>query len=395
MAKSRTSKKSSSKAGKRPSNEIRKDSNERKQPVDASPEEEEYPAPSRLSIVLRSMMSNALFFFVIMITRIRAPVKLVPRNVIEQNGASWIRLRDGRALEYVECGDPQGKALLAFPGYLQTAFSFKAPGFCEGAKEQNIRMISPSLPGFGYSDSFFPNETRKLTDWPDVMNQLTTSLDIENFYCLGLSFGAMHCAVLAAKVPERVLGAALVSSTAPLDLDNQNVSARIPAVSRFFRRVMAKQWIGDFLAWVFSKLPTKAKVNSGSPDLWKQLEKMQHMDYISLATRQHILKDMDRSINHTWRGITDNMRVVNEPWGFDVEEVEELVKEGKKVVVSGAKDDSVNPIEVAQWLHHRIKGSSFLEYEQGWNHYAFYAPKNFKLTLTALIEHEESCNGGE
>ncbi len=62
------------------------------------------------------------------------------------------------------------------------------------AKEKHIRIIAPSLPGYGLS-SFKPNY--KLQDWVEDMQELFSYLQIDAFHVLGTSFGSIHAAALA------------------------------------------------------------------------------------------------------------------------------------------------------------------------------------------------------
>jgi hypothetical protein len=51
---------------------------------------------------------------------------------------------------------------------------------------------------------------------------------------------------------------------------------------------------------------------------------------------------------HRYRGWTDNMRVINGAWDFDLARVAQM-NGGGRVVVTSAPDDTTNPPEMQKW----------------------------------------------
>ena len=115
---------------------------------------------------------------------------------------------DGRLLAYTEWGLPDGKPVLCFHGL---------PGsrlWCpdeEVTAAAGVRLISPDRPGIGRSDQY---EGRTLADWPKDVEALTGALQISTFGVVGYSAGGPYAAACAALIPDRLSGAALISSRA-------------------------------------------------------------------------------------------------------------------------------------------------------------------------------------
>jgi pimeloyl-ACP methyl ester carboxylesterase len=75
-----------------------------------------------------------------------------------------------------------------------------------------VRLIAVERPGFGWSDHL---PGRLITEWPDDVLDLAQALGLARFAVLGMSAGGPYAAVCAARIPERLLGAGIVSGLAP------------------------------------------------------------------------------------------------------------------------------------------------------------------------------------
>lgn len=120
---------------------------------------------------------------------------------------SSLILPDGRRLGYAEFGDPGGAPVLYFHG---SPSSRLEPLFIgdETWRRLGLRVIAPDRPGMGLSD-FQPR--RGFSDWPRDVTVLADALGIERFSVMGFSGGGPYVAVCAAKIPERIHSAVIVS----------------------------------------------------------------------------------------------------------------------------------------------------------------------------------------
>jgi pimeloyl-ACP methyl ester carboxylesterase len=118
-----------------------------------------------------------------------------------------LALADGRELGWAEFGSPEGKPVLYFHGAPSSRLEPLLVGD-DVWRRAGLRVIAPDRPGMGYSDF----QTRRgLCDWaPDVV-ALADSLGLSRFSVLGNSGGGPYVAVCAAKIPERIETAVIVS----------------------------------------------------------------------------------------------------------------------------------------------------------------------------------------
>jgi pimeloyl-ACP methyl ester carboxylesterase len=108
-------------------------------------------------------------------------------------------LPDGRELAWLESGDPKGPAVFVFhgtPGSRLEVSCDHVPIISSG-----VRFIAVDRPGYGHS-AF--QRGRRLSDWASDVTRLADHLKIDGF------------SVIARFIPERVLGAGIVSGVGPL-----------------------------------------------------------------------------------------------------------------------------------------------------------------------------------
>jgi pimeloyl-ACP methyl ester carboxylesterase len=120
-----------------------------------------------------------------------------------------ITLPDGRGLGYAEFGPAEGPPVLYFHGWPSSRLE---PAILVTA---GIRIISVDRPGYGISDAVTGRRPRKLADWPRDIGCLLKTLGIGRFALFGMSGGAPYAAAVAAAMPDRVAGLALVAGLGP------------------------------------------------------------------------------------------------------------------------------------------------------------------------------------
>ena len=135
-----------------------------------------------------------------------ALLRRMQRDIPDQR----MRLPDGRALGYLDFGDPNGFPIFYFHGIPGSRLELIP--YDRLLKELHIRLIAPDRPGIGLS-TYQPHRT--MLDWPDDMAALADHLGVASFAVLGVSGGGAYAAACACKLPERVTALGLVSSAAP------------------------------------------------------------------------------------------------------------------------------------------------------------------------------------
>ncbi len=115
-------------------------------------------------------------------------------------------LPGGRKLAYAEFGRADGAPVVYFHGSPSSRLEPLLIG--DVLARLGLRVIAPDRPGMGGSD-FQPG--RRLTDWPADVAALADALGLGRFAVLGNSGGGPYVAACAARIPDR-LGAAVIVS---------------------------------------------------------------------------------------------------------------------------------------------------------------------------------------
>jgi pimeloyl-ACP methyl ester carboxylesterase len=123
--------------------------------------------------------------------------------------ASSVSVR-GRTVSYAAFGDPEGVPVVALhgtPGSRAFGAFLGAP-----ARERGVRVLAPDRPGVGESER---NRGRSVADAAGLVTGLLDALDVAAAGVLGFSGGGPHALACPARIPERVLGTALLASPSP------------------------------------------------------------------------------------------------------------------------------------------------------------------------------------
>jgi pimeloyl-ACP methyl ester carboxylesterase len=122
-----------------------------------------------------------------------------------------VELSDGRRLAYSVAGPRDGFPVLYFHGAIGSPPRRSDALEAEIARSR-IRYLMVDRPGFGGSD---PRPGRCVADFAGDVEQLADALRFDRFSVVGVSAGAPYALACARALPERLLGAAAVSSIPP------------------------------------------------------------------------------------------------------------------------------------------------------------------------------------
>jgi pimeloyl-ACP methyl ester carboxylesterase len=227
--------------------------------------------------------------------------------------ANFLTLPENRQLAYAEFGDPKGHPVFHFHGSPSSRLEPLLLGDLV-FKQLGLRVIAPDRPGMGQSD-FQPD--RGFSDWPKDIAFLADALDIDKFSILGISGGGGYVAACAAKIPERLHAAAIVSGAWQM-----NLSEDMPTVSRWMW-MMAKKFP------VFHQILLKVMEQSlkGSPKqvmamFEKQLppvdfEVLQRSDRMKIACETSL-----EALRHGVKGAAWDLQLYVRDWDFSLDEIQ-------------------------------------------------------------------------
>jgi pimeloyl-ACP methyl ester carboxylesterase len=123
-----------------------------------------------------------------------------------------LRLSDRHRLGYLECGQLDGEPVFYCHGFPGSRLEVRLAETVAMAK--GIRLIGIDRPGYGLSDA---DPGCLLADWGTVPARLADALGIDRFRVLGVSGGGPYALACAHRLPDRVTGATVVCSLAPVD----------------------------------------------------------------------------------------------------------------------------------------------------------------------------------
>jgi len=294
-------------------------------------------------------------------------------SIIEADGGKWIRLpSDGRLVEYFVHGSTKNDAaiLVDCPGGGATgALVGKLPGVAEWCEAHNVKIISPSYPGFGHSE-VRPGWT--IGEWPksDLEPILEQEGVTDSFMVTGTSFGTPHAQAMAVYFGERVkvLGLRVpyvgrhVSEDVGLPLGQANM--------RYDSKSCNTNLIGHVIGKAFMSTvsdpasffdepsgASRALISCLQPKALEQIKKLnnEHEDAM-----QCLKYDVNRGVVVSGQGwlymcATDTLL----DHKFDVRDIKQN-KTNIPVIVWYAEDDEDCPPSHGAWLVEEFEGKSRL-----------------------------------
>jgi pimeloyl-ACP methyl ester carboxylesterase len=286
-----------------------------------------------------------------------------------------LRLPDGRCLDlWVDETPPAGDGtpLLFHAGTPASGLLFEP--FAAAARERGLRMVAWSRPGYG-SSTRLPG--RRVLDVVDDAVAVLDHLAAEGAYTLGHSGGGPHALALAAKLPGRIIGTALIAGVAPYEAEGLDFLAGMGRENHeeFGAALRGRAALETFLAPVRASLLrlTGSDVAAMFGELVDDVDRAALTgDYAEFVADQ--TREGQRESSAGW--VDDDLAFV-EPWGFDLGSIA-----GRVHVWQGAHDRMV-PIAHGEWLvGHLGNPCAHLRPEHG---HMSLAVAGFPAVLEALV----------
>lgn len=251
-----------------------------------------------------------------------------------------VKLSDGRAVGYAECGDLTGKPVIHLHGVPSSRFEANNPDLVGIAERLHIRLIAPDRPGIGLSDW----KSYTIAGYPDLLVQFADKLGLDRFPLMGWSSGGKFVAACAWKVPQRLTTATIVCGTAPFDLpgvreslskEDRRLYGMADKMPRLFRLPLRKiardvRKNPSSILSLFTELCESDKAMLAQPNVKRQFEQM-----VVEAFRQGT------------RGAAHDLTIEARPWGFSLQEI-------KLPVAIWHGEDDIVPIQEARLLAEAI-----------------------------------------
>ncbi len=270
-----------------------------------------------------------------------------------------LRLADGRDLEVLELGDPDGLPLLYHGGQPSAAWS--SPLLDELARGAAMRLVTCSRPGYGASSPRpLPAEGPRVADDVADCVALLDHLGIAEFVTLGWSGGGPRALACAALLPGRCRAATSLAGAAPYDAEGLDWPAGMGQdnVDEYAAAAAGPEPYGALLSEAF--LPVLGVDQDEMADAMAGL-----LPPVDVAALDGGLSDL---LHHTFqraglqgvRGIRDDGLAMVHPWGFDLATITVPV-----AIWQGALDAMV-PFAHGEWLATHVPGArAHLEPDEG------------------------------
>lgn len=230
-----------------------------------------------------------------------------------------ITLRDGRALAFIERGDPAGYPVLFFPGFAMSAAC--VPRDAGEIAVLSVRLIAVDRPGIGESS---PSPGRRLLDWPDDIASLTEQLGLGRFSILGWSAGGPHALACAARLPGQVDAIGLASCAVPLDA--RDIARHMPLEPRALAGL--SRTVPPIVRAMLGAHCRRAHRN---PDalIDAAVRRLCPADsrIVSDATTRAALRDsMVAACAQGPEGLVEDVTALGLPWGFSIDEIRRPIR---------------------------------------------------------------------
>ena len=284
-----------------------------------------------------------------------------------------VRVADGRVLEVVMAGPPDGIPLFSHHG-TPGAAEMLEPLVAVGA-ERGLRHITYSRPGYGRSTR---QPGRTIASCVTDVAAVADALGYERFYSAGGSGGAPHSIACAALLPDRVIAASATASPAPLDAEGLDWTAGM-AKENIAELAAAQAGDSEFEEYLESE--ARSMLGVTADELVGQLG-----DLVSEADRraasgvlgEFMVREFAHSMSTGIWGWFDDDRALFDDWGFDLTAI------GTPLTLWHGGEDRFVPSAHARWLAARLGVEARVLPEHG---HLSVSNDSYGAVLDALLEH--------
>jgi len=261
-----------------------------------------------------------------------------------------VRTDDGRVLEVLTGGDPDGLPWLFHSGSPSAAVPY--PAFEDTAGRLGLRMVTYSRPGYGTSTPYPRTDgaPRIVDDVADSVAVLD-HLGLGDFVTLGWSGGGPRALACGAELPDRCLAVATLAGVAPKDGEGLDWFDGMAPENRA-EYTAAEQGAEAYAAYLTEEfLPI---MQMSAEDMVAGMGGL--LTPVDAAAFTDDLGDyLARSLHHAGAqgvvGARDDGVAATSPWGFDLGSIR------VPVAVWQGRQDAMVPFAHGEWLAGHVPGA--------------------------------------
>lgn len=255
-------------------------------------------------------------------------------------------LPDGREVEYLVEGDPDGFPLVFHHGTPGAAVPY--PRVAAAAADRGLALVMASRPGYGGSTA---RPQRTVGDVASDIAGVLDDLGAQDFISLGWSGGGPHALACAAMLPERCRAAAIGAGLAPFDAEGLQFFEGMAQenVTEWTAALDGSDALRPLLELEAAKFRAVAveEVAEALGDLASPADKA----YATGEFASRLLASVNRGVAHGIDGWIDDDLAFIRPWGFDLADITVPVS-----IWHGTADWTV-PFAHGKWLAVNVAGA--------------------------------------
>lgn len=270
-----------------------------------------------------------------------------------------ITLKSGAKLSFSEFGDSSSTHVVlychGFPG------SGEEVGVAhKSALENHIRIVAPTRPGVGYSDYELE---RTILDWPKLVEELLTTLGIQEFSLLGISGGTPYALACIPVFGARIQRCLIVSGMGPptaVDLSAQmSMMSRLPLWCAYNLPKLSEAMIT--LLSFGAKFSPRGLVFAYQFFMSKDDRRMLRRSKIA----ENMLENFKLALHQGTHGIRHDFRLMTKDWGYRLEDLD------FPITIYHGEDDNLVPLSIARQNNASLKNSVLKTYPDRGHFMAF------------------------
>ena len=250
-----------------------------------------------------------------------------------------IAVGDGRGLQVLERGHPDGKPVLIHNGTPNSRLMYEPD--VQLAERQGIRLIGYDRPGYGGSTS---QPGRTVADCAQDVRAIAAGLGIERLAIWGISGGGPHALACAALLPDLVPAVGVLASVAPWGADGLDYFAGMGELNADDVRLFFEDRAAARAKCVQDRLEFLELSAEQVQELLKTLLSPADAAVLTGELAQYLVDCIRSGLAPGAEGWWEDEVALNEPWGFELGSIR------TPVLLYHGRQDRFVPFAHGEWL---------------------------------------------